>query len=63
MAKLTYYTNFQDLKANRVKKSQNSSDLLKESELKELVNLLSSHCSTKSHAMSRLSPKQAGNGR
>lgn len=35
MAKLTYYTSFQDLKTEEVHKSQNQSDSAKESELKE----------------------------
>jgi hypothetical protein len=63
MAKLTYYTSFQDMKTDKVHKSQNQSDSAKESELKELLALLSDNRYTKSHLASNPSSKQSGNGR
>ena len=63
MANLTYYTSFQDLKNAKVQKSQNQSDSVKESELKELVALLSDHHHIKNHSSSHPSSKQPGNGR
>ena len=63
MATLTYYTNFHDLKAVAVSKSKEKSDLIKESELKELVELLTSHRHSKDRPIPPLSPKQSDNGR
>jgi hypothetical protein len=62
MANLTYYTSFQDLKAAKVQKSQTESDSTKESELKELIALISDHRHA-SDLPSRPSSKQPGNGR
>lgn len=63
MAKLTHYTNFQDLKTDKVYKSHSQSDSAKESELKELLALLSDHHITRSRLASHPSSKQSGNGR
>jgi hypothetical protein len=62
MAKLTYYTSFQDLKTDKVHKSLNRSDSAKESELKELLALLSDHRFTKNHSASHPSSKQSDVG-
>jgi len=63
MAKLTYYTSFNDLKTDEVHKSQNQSDSAKESELKEFLTLLSDHRYTRGNLASRPPSKQSGNGR
>jgi len=63
MAKLTYYTSFQDLKSDKTHKSQHHSDSAKESELKDLLALLSEHRYTKSRSASHPSSKRSGNGR
>ena len=63
MANLTHYTSFQDLKTAKVQKSQIESDPTKESELKELIALISDHRHANSDLPSRPSSKQPGNGR
>ncbi|TDX02112.1 hypothetical protein EDB95_3162 [Dinghuibacter silviterrae] len=63
MAKLTYYTSFQDLKTDKVHKNRNQSDSAKESEFKELVAFLSDHRHNKSRQASHPSSKQSGNGK
>jgi hypothetical protein len=62
MTKLTLYTSFNDLKANRAQINSNQSDLEKESELKAFVSLLISHRS-KDRSQNNSSPKQFKNGR
>jgi len=63
MANLAYYTSFQDMKAAKAQKSENQSDPTKESELKELIALLSDHRHTNNQLPLHPSSKQSGNGR
>jgi hypothetical protein len=63
MAKLTYYTNFEDLKTDKVHKSQHQSASAKEAEMKELLALISAHRRSKDYPSSRQSSKPSGNGK
>lgn len=58
MAKLTYYRSFQDLKTDKVRMSQSQSRSTNESELKDLLALLSKNRRSKDNsAFSKLSLK------
>jgi len=63
MAKLISHTNFQDLKENPPMTHPKQSDLKKESELKELVMLLTKHRNYKNHTRINNSPNQSTNER
>ena len=63
MAKLTYYTNYQDLKKSQKLIESKQYDLPTDNEFKEFINLLTKHRISKEHSKINKGSKLSTNGK
>jgi hypothetical protein len=63
MAKLTHYTNFQDLKKSQHSIHSKQSNNKAEMELKEFINLLTKHHISQKHSGIKKGSNQSPNGK
>jgi hypothetical protein len=63
MAKLTYYTNYQDLKKSQKLMETQQHDLPADNEFKEFINLLTKHRISKEHSRINKGFNPSANGK